>query len=332
LAGENGVEYAQKIYRVPVRSSSKETYLKAINNEVEAIRKLKPDPHIVRIECTYTEQRTFVVVLSPRADEDLQSYLERQNHATECPKDWRCKCPLHALAAIAAIESNQAGIQIRSWFYCLASALAGIHQQGVRHKDIKSRNILLKGSQLLYADFGSSRIFESELTRAITGTVNSGNTPMYSAPEVMQNQKRGRSADIFSLGCVFTEMLNIKGGKSLAEYHEFRKSTFIDQWGSSYETCAYHKTLGKVDEWFDASPTTFPEYRAFILPMLDVDRLQRPTAEATALAIRDFYRDLASTTCEACGKHSPIIEAIKMILTLKDVSWKLRGSSLVKKP
>jgi serine/threonine protein kinase len=182
--------------------------------------------------------------------------------------------------------------------------LAKIHQQGVRHKDIKSRYILLKDSQVLFADFGSSAIFKSELTSSTTGTVNSGNTPMYSAPEVMANEKRSRSADIFSLGCVFTEMLTVKKGKSLAEYHEFRQTIFEDQWGAPYQSCAYHKTLDKVDQWFDADPNTFKEYRVFVRPMLAVNRLERPTAEATAGAITKFYNKyqrFQPTSCKGCG-------------------------------
>jgi len=71
---------------------------------------------------------------------------------------------------------------------------------------------------------------------------------MYSAPEVIAEQKRSRSADAFSLGCVFTKMLTILSGRSLAEYHAFRNTILKDEWENSYNTCAYHKMLDKVDK------------------------------------------------------------------------------------
>jgi serine/threonine protein kinase len=187
----------------------------------------------------------------------------------------------------------------------------GIHQQGVRHKDIKSRNILLKDGNVLYADFGPSKIFESELTSLTTGTVNSGNTPMYSAPEVMAHQKRSRSADIFSLGCVFTEILTVSMGRKLATYHEFRKTKFLDEWGGAYESCAYHKTLDKVDEWFsDSSSNLYGQsaYKAFIRPMLAVERDARPTASEVAHKIREHYRfGSLSEGCEWCNNYINMI-------------------------
>lgn len=127
-----------------------------------------------------------------------------------------------------ACGKQQINNYIQTWFYCLAKSLAIIHQQGVQHKNIKSRNILRKGSQVLDSDLGF-KIFEPELTSSTTGTVDGGNTPMYSAPEVIAIEKRSRSADVFSFGCGFTAMLTIKGGASLAAYHEFRNITFKGQ-------------------------------------------------------------------------------------------------------
>lgn len=45
-------------------------------------------------------------------------------------------------------------------------------------------------------------------------------TPKYCAPEVAAKGKRGRSADVFSLGCVFAEMITVHLGRSLEEMHQ----------------------------------------------------------------------------------------------------------------
>lgn len=39
--------------------------------------------------------------------------------------------------------------------------------------------------------------------------------------------------------------------------------------------------------------------------MLDIEKMKRPTAAQTAIAIRKFYQDFETTTCEACGRYIP---------------------------
>jgi len=40
-------------------------------------------------------------------------------------------------------------------------------------------------------------------------------TRMYSAPEVIEEHRRGRPGDIFSLGCVYAEMVTVMGRRSI---------------------------------------------------------------------------------------------------------------------
>jgi serine/threonine protein kinase len=67
---------------------------------------------------------------------------------------------------------------------------------------------------------------------------------MYCAPEVANEELRGFPSDIFSLGCVFLEMLTTlmtnSNGISLGEFHRFRESNGRH---------AYHLNLSKVLNW-----------------------------------------------------------------------------------
>ena len=58
---------------------------------------------------------------------------------------------------------------IRDWFYCLGNGLAYIHQQMIRHKNVKPSNILVKGSMVLCADFGIAYDFKTEATSSTEG-------------------------------------------------------------------------------------------------------------------------------------------------------------------
>jgi serine/threonine protein kinase len=85
------------------------------------------------------------------------------------------------------------------------SAVAYIHDQNVKHLDIKPLNILVTGSRVYIADFGIARAYK-------TAEESNTDTPVsftreYAAPEVVSQEYRDMSANIFSLGCVFMEIV-----------------------------------------------------------------------------------------------------------------------------
>src|SRR6202040_2867361 len=98
-------------------------------------------------------------------------------------------------------------------FGCLSSAVRYLHtSRKIKHKDIKPENILVdRYGSVLLADFGISKQYEDD-------TLTEGTTPFtdkYAPPEVVDQDKRGLSSDIFSLGCVFLEMATVTLGESL---------------------------------------------------------------------------------------------------------------------
>tara|TARA_R110002060_G_scaffold25097_4_gene34205 strand:+ start:399 stop:647 length:249 start_codon:yes stop_codon:yes gene_type:complete len=74
-------------------------------------------------------------------------------------------------------------------------------------------------------DFGSAHQFSTGLTSSTEGYA-AGITKMYSAPEVISLDRRGRPADIYSLGCVFAEMATVVGRRAIEDFHEFRMNRF----------------------------------------------------------------------------------------------------------
>ncbi|WP_145270387.1 serine/threonine-protein kinase [Planctomycetes bacterium SV_7m_r] len=82
------------------------------------------------------------------------------------------------------------------------AALAALHREGIVHGDIKPANIMLKRtghSKLI--DMGSAIEFENPpLERECT--------PMYAAPEVLQNQRATPRSDLASAGYVLIELMS----------------------------------------------------------------------------------------------------------------------------
>ncbi|KAF2727421.1 kinase-like protein, partial [Polyplosphaeria fusca] len=188
-----GTCYARKTFRVdrgPIKDAKKMLY-----NEVQVIRDLAPHPHVIRVHATYIAGRTLAIVLDPVADGgDLAKYLAYYRDLPET----------HA-------GKNEGRRILCRAFGCLAHTLAYIHSDQlshkpvIRHKDIKPKNILIHQGFPILTDFGISK-------RCIENVTTTGGRPQafsafYCAPEVADYDDRNRSADIFSLGCVFLEMV-----------------------------------------------------------------------------------------------------------------------------
>ncbi len=101
--------------------------------------------------------------------------------------------PFQPRRAIDVIEQSAAGV---------ATAAA----RGVTHRDIKPQNLLLTADGTVkLTDFGLARSHES---KDITVTGFFVGTPFYVAPEQVENSRRvDTRADVYSLGCVFFELL-----------------------------------------------------------------------------------------------------------------------------
>jgi len=89
----------------------------------------------------------------------------------------------------------------------LASALALAHREGIVHRDIHPRNILLDEDRNAYlADFGIARnVF---LRRSIAPAEETQASPEYWSPEQIRGELVSSRTDIYSLGCVIYELIS----------------------------------------------------------------------------------------------------------------------------
>jgi len=146
----------------------------------------------------------------------------------------------------------------------ITEAVGYLHDNGIVHRDLKPENLLFRtqaeDSDLLIADFGLSRIIDSEKFHVLTTTCG---TPGYMAPEIFKKSGHGKPVDLWAIG-VITYFL-------LCGYTPFDR-------GSSYEE---QKAIEKADYKFEP-----PEYweeisdtaKDFICGLLTVDPNSRPTA------------------------------------------------------
>lgn len=185
----NGQVFALKHFR-RYHGPNINEFKRGFRNEVNILRRLSPHPHIIRAFATWACGRELGIILTPVADGgDLACYLQTILDLGNPPTTEQCTV------------LNQA-------FGCLASGLAFIHKQTIRHKDIKPQNILIHQDCVIYTDFGIA-LDTSQLDNTTTDGTAQAFTFRYCAPEVAQSDKRNRKSDVFSLGCVFTDILSV---------------------------------------------------------------------------------------------------------------------------
>lgn len=91
----------------------------------------------------------------------------------------------------------------------IARALDAIHRAGVLHRDLKPANVMFRDDDsVALIDFGLAK--QMKLEAAITGTGQIFGTPYYMSPEQGHADPVDERSDIYSLGCLFYEMLTGK--------------------------------------------------------------------------------------------------------------------------
>lgn len=93
----------------------------------------------------------------------------------------------------------------------LCAGLSHAHHHGLVHRDLKPSNIMLTEENGILTpkivDFGIAKSTKEDLSDPLTHTGEIFGTPFYMSPEQCQGHRIDQRSDIYSLGCVFFQML-----------------------------------------------------------------------------------------------------------------------------
>jgi serine/threonine-protein kinase len=154
--------------------------------EAHALSMLR-HPHIVAIHDFGASSSDFYLVMEYLDGKPLSSWLEGLRELPPIP--------------LVGVLMDQA-----------LDALDFAHNHGIIHRDIKPDNLFLSfhdGQPILkLVDFGLAHIDESvDRVGKLTSTGMIAGTPRYMSPEQCRSLAVGPPADLYSLGCVLTELL-----------------------------------------------------------------------------------------------------------------------------
>jgi serine/threonine protein kinase len=273
-------------------ASSREV-LESFLREMRILRNLT-HKHIVRYIGSYTDKSYLGLVMSPVADSDLAFYNERLCMSFQKLRTSRNHIPVdpQVQSAVTEMASN-----LRTFFGCLVSALAYLHNQNIRHKDIKPQNILVCRGDVMFSDFGLSRDFTDDVGSTTSGVTPA--SPRYCAPEVAAYEARNTSSDIWSLGCVYLEMISALHGISVDDIKRiFAEGPTTGLHYHNNPTATKHliKGLRSEEGCGDKQPLSW------IAGMLLVDRDDRPTGARVLEMITtpETTADNPNTFCGIC--------------------------------
>jgi serine/threonine protein kinase len=265
--------------------------------EVEHLQRLR-HPHILRMVGTYVCTNQLGILLYPVAEYHLGDFMD-------------------SIFEDSCENSDVRITHLKMFFSCLAETLRYIHQNCTKHMDIKPQNLLVRdmrqtgkylacgsgpqnmGDYKIYvADFGISRSYSS-VEEANTENPTAF-TWKYAAPEVVTYEKRGLSADIFSLGCVFAEMLAAISQYDQEGVEERQRLTEIRV--AALPNSAYAYCIPQLLEWLDelyVIPSQWNAVQAVKLQvrtMLCRETSRRPAAEVLAAYLGGAWHCLGTET------------------------------------
>ncbi|KAL5110750.1 Serine/threonine-protein kinase 36 [Taenia crassiceps] len=157
------------------KSDKSDRAFQNLKKEIEIMKSLN-HPNIIGIVDAFETPKEMVAV-TEYAEGDLFQILE----------DDRC-LPENVIQSIAAQ---------------LVSALYYLHANRILHRDMKPQNILLgHGGVVKLCDFGFARAmsFNTLVLTSIKGT------PLYMAPEIVEERPYDHTADLWALGCILYEL------------------------------------------------------------------------------------------------------------------------------
>ncbi|CDU19034.1 CMGC/CDK protein kinase [Plasmodium yoelii 17X] len=107
---------------------------------------------------------------------------------------------------IDVCDGGLESVTAKSFLLQLLNGIAYCHEHRVLHRDLKPQNLLInREGELKIADFGLARAFGIPARRYTHEVV----TLWYRAPDILMGSKKySTPIDIWSVGCIFAEMVN----------------------------------------------------------------------------------------------------------------------------
>lgn len=209
------------------------------NLEVEALKKIRPNPNLVTLLATLHYKGEYHLLFPWAEGGNLLDLWQKHHPEPEIDRYWM----IWLAEQCCGLAEGLSGIHDASMHVSELAVPPDLKRSNPRdrnddrdygrHGDIKPQNVLWfrqehNGHQhgiLKISDFGVT-MFHSEYTTKVLPDKVRGITQSYAAPEVELGNTVSRPYDIWSLGCIFTEFITwaLLGFQGVQEFRANRKA------------------------------------------------------------------------------------------------------------
>ncbi|KAG8406698.1 hypothetical protein J3459_013951 [Metarhizium acridum] len=274
--------HTNKVYAC---KSPKDITSTALSKELRNLKSLGRHKHVVSFEGSFSKGDEICILLLPVADMNLDQYLrETDINVWKKPR-------------------------IKKIFGCLSAGLAFLNKKGIRHKDIKPKNILVHKDEFLFTDFGSAYNFGKTGMAATSNTNPGAVTWEYAAPEALVKKGlRDIKTDLFSLGCIFAEVLTFLAEKGVQDL----RTCVMTKNG-----IRYGENVLKLHEWLNKLKRESPKKDGLDLPiewckqMTQEDLTDRPMIHNLISGMIEDCENKGKYFCDDCLKAHTTLAPLK---------------------
>ena len=228
------------------------------------------------------------------------------------------------------------------YFKQILDGVSFMHRMGIVHRDLKAENVFLSGDRRVakIGDFGSSRdMFNPAICGSGTSSVRfSGSrpskvmehyvgSPNFLAPEALENKENDEKSDIWSLGCMFYQILvgipPFSAGSEYLIYLRMRANDLVfPPAGLSLSATSLIKRILKQDRTLRPSINEILQDDFF----RDTPN-QLPPLSLVDLAIRAYAQQDSLTLDESViwsfEPENRVSDRLRMVLTVRE--WEIKA-------
>ena len=269
-----------------------------------AMASIPPHPHLLRCLASFTFSSQYHMIYE-KADSDVEKFMAKNSNPRGPPgmESTDLAQQLFGLASALAAIHNHGQSSISQSPGLLSVPGSSAQKTGYIH-DIKPENLLvfvyehhgIKKYWFRLSDFSCAKVNDMETSvsgknRNSWKTVSKSGTPVYRAPEATGTGRTSRPYDLWSLGCVYLELLVwfLEGYPSLERFREEREC-HVSPGGREDEGFYFKPTerdnfrlrdivVKKIESVKEQCQGSLKDIADVIPQLLQIDPRQRPTAE-----------------------------------------------------
>ena len=182
-------------------------------------------------------------------------------------------------------------------FIQITKGLNDLHEYNILHRDLKSANVFLfKNGNAKLGDLNVSKITSRGVGCTQTGT------PYYASPEVWKDKPYNYKSDIWSLGCVFYEIINLVTPFRANSMSELYKKVMSGEYPPINKN--FDKNFQVI---IDRILKVKPEERPTTNEILDMDEVKYKIEDLNLFNVKNLKKFKGLNVNKSCDDYNNII-------------------------